>query len=266
MPVKPKLEKARSVELRKQLRSDKPVQKTTTAPKSAAAKPAKAAAAKAESAKPAPVKAEAPKPAKSAAPVKTAAKPAPAKAAPATNGSAAPAASRKAPEPVAVAAVVRRAPLSAAAKAAIRAKSQVPETEAVHAVVENIQPSVDGGRFAIKAIPGEVIDPRTDIERLAATIALAQQRLADHQRIVRRDESADREAIDRRRCDDRKITHAGQRQLQGTRNRRRAERQHVHLGAELLELFLMGDAEVLFLVNDEQAEVLELDGLAGPKH
>ena len=34
------------------------------------------------------------------------------------------------------------------------------------------------------------------------------------------------------------------------------------LGAKLLELFLMGDAEVLLLVNDDEAEVLELHALA----
>ena len=36
----------------------------------------------------------------------------------------------------------------------------------------------------------------------------------------------------------------------------------MHLGAQLLDLFLVADAEVLLLVDDEQAEVLELDRLA----
>jgi hypothetical protein len=36
----------------------------------------------------------------------------------------------------------------------------------------------------------------------------------------------------------------------------------MHLGAELLELLLMGDAEMLLLVDDNQAEVPELHGLA----
>ena len=86
---------------------------------------------------------------------------------------------------------------------------------------------------------GEIVDARHHIERLAAAIALAQQRLADHQRIVRRDEGADREAIDRRRGDDREIAHAGQRQLQRARDRRRAQRQHMHLGAQLLQPLLV---------------------------
>ena len=36
----------------------------------------------------------------------------------------------------------------------------------------------------------------------------------------------------------------------------------MHLGAQLLELFLVGDAEMLLLVDDQQAEVAEFDGLA----
>ena len=34
------------------------------------------------------------------------------------------------------------------------------------------------------------------------------------------------------------------------------------LGAHLLQLFLVGNAEVLLLVDDDETEVLELDGLA----
>ena len=46
------------------------------------------------------------------------------------------------------------------------------------------------------------------------------------------------------------------------RDRRRGQREHMHLGAQLLELFLVRDAEMLLLVDDDQAEILELDGLA----
>ena len=110
--------------------------------------------------------------------------------------------------------------------------------------------------------PGEVLDARADVERLAAAIALAQQRLAHHQRIERRHEGAHREAVDRRRRDDREIAHAGQCELQRARDRRRGQRQHMHLGAQLLELLLVRDAEMLLLVDDQQREVPELDALA----
>ena len=109
---------------------------------------------------------------------------------------------------------------------------------------------------------GEILDARTNVKRLPATIALAQQRLAHHDRIERRDEGADREPVDRRGGDDRHVAHAGERELQRARDRRRGQRQHVDLGAHLLELFFVGDAEMLLLVDDDEAEVLELDGLA----
>ncbi len=109
---------------------------------------------------------------------------------------------------------------------------------------------------------GEILDARTDVKRLPAAIALAQQRFAHHDRIERRDEGADRKAIDRRGGDDRHVAHAGERELQRARDRRRGQRQHVDLGAHLLELFLVRDAEMLLLVDDDEAEVLELDGLA----
>ncbi len=46
------------------------------------------------------------------------------------------------------------------------------------------------------------------------------------------------------------------------RDRRRGERQHMHFGAQLLELFLMRDAEMLLLVDHDQSEILELDRFA----
>ena len=96
---------------------------------------------------------------------------------------------------------------------------------------------------------GEVLDARRDVERLPAAVSLAQQRLAHHDRIERRHEGAHREAVDRRRGDDREIAHAGERELQGARDRRRGQREHMHLGAQRLELLLVGDAEVLLLVD-----------------
>ena len=36
----------------------------------------------------------------------------------------------------------------------------------------------------------------------------------------------------------------------------------MHLGAELFQLLLVGDAEMLLLVDDDKADILELDGLS----
>ena len=105
----------------------------------------------------------------------------------------------------------------------------------------------------------QIGDARHDVEALAAAIALAQQRLADDQRVERRDEGAHRHAVDRRRGDQRQLAHAGQRQLQRARDRRRRQRQHMHVALQLLQPLLVLDAEMLLLVDDQQAEILERD-------
>ena len=40
------------------------------------------------------------------------------------------------------------------------------------------------------------------------------------------------------------------------------KRQHMHFGAQLLQPLLVADAEMLLLVDDDEAEVLEAHGLA----
>lgn len=42
-------------------------------------------------------------------------------------------------------------------------------------------------------------------------------------------------------------------------DRRCRQREHIHVFAHFLERFLVPDAEPLFLVHDEQTEILELD-------
>ena len=56
------------------------------------------------------------------------------------------------------------------------------------------------------------------------------------------------------------VPDAGQRHVQRPGNGRSGERQHVHALGKLLQPLLMGDAEALLLVHDEQAQILELDG------
>ena len=116
-------------------------------------------------------------------------------------------------------------------------------------------------RAARSATAAQVLDARADIEALAAAILLAQHRLADRDAVERRHEGAHRQAIDRRRGDQAHVAHAGQRQLQGARDRRRGQRQHMDVGAQLLQPLLVRDAEMLLLVDDQQAEILELDAL-----
>ena len=104
----------------------------------------------------------------------------------------------------------------------------------------------------------DVLDARADVEALATAIALAQKGLADGQGVEGRNEASHREAIDRRGRDDRELAHAREGELQGARNGRRREGENMHLGAQLLQTLLMSDAEMLLLVDDDEAEPLEL--------
>ena len=67
----------------------------------------------------------------------------------------------------------------------------------------------------------------------------------------------------RRRC----LHHAHvscphQRKLQGARNGRGTHGECVHIGLHLAQFFFHGHAKLLFLVNDEQSQILEFHRLA----
>ena len=124
--------------------------------------------------------------------------------------------------------------------------------------------SMRDGEFGFRHIlpqPGggvvEVFETRADEKALAAAKTLAEKGLADDEIVEGRDKSAHGEAIDRRRGDDRQFAHPRQRQLQGARDRRGGQGQHMDGGAQFLELFLVADAEMLLLVDDDQPEILE---------
>ena len=95
-------------------------------------------------------------------------------------------------------------------------------------------------------------------EDLAAARDLALDRFAQHVVVPARDEGADGAPVQRRRGDQRQITQAADRHLQRARDRRGAQREHVDLGAQLLDALLVGHAEALLFVHDQQAELLEV--------
>ncbi len=106
---------------------------------------------------------------------------------------------------------------------------------------------------------GQVGDARGDKERLPAAIMLAQQRLAEHDRIPRHDIGPHRQPVDRRGLDDRQLAQPAHRHLQRAGDGGGGERQDVDIGPERFQPFLVGNAEPLFLVDDDETEPLELD-------
>ena len=98
---------------------------------------------------------------------------------------------------------------------------------------------------------GEILNPRTDIKRLAAAIFLTQQRFTHRDWVERRHECPHCQTVNRRRRYDREVPHSGERQLQGARDRCCGEREDVHFRSQGLQLFLVCDAEMLLLINDQ---------------
>src|SRR5262249_34475345 len=66
-----------------------------------------------------------------------------------------------------------------------------------------------------------------------------------------------RQSVSRRGFDDRKIPEAGERHVQGARDRGGRHSYHIDFFAHLFDAFLVRYAEALFFVNDEQAKVFE---------
>ena len=104
---------------------------------------------------------------------------------------------------------------------------------------------------------GQISNTRTDIKALPAAIMFAQDRLAQDNRIERHDESPHRQPVYGRGRNQRHFAYARQRKLQGARDRRCSQGQHMHIGAQLLEPLFMRNAEMLLFIDNYQAEIFE---------
>ena len=107
----------------------------------------------------------------------------------------------------------------------------------------------------------QVADAGDDVKALPAAVMLAQQSLADGDRVKLGHIGSDRQPIHRRRGDDRQIAHAGQRQLQGARDGGGGQGQHMDFRAHFLQPLFMADAKVLLFVDHHQAQPFEADAL-----
>jgi len=103
------------------------------------------------------------------------------------------------------------------------------------------------------------------VEDLAAAIQLALNRVANQALVIRGDDGLDGEAVLGRCLDRAHVAGARERQVEGTRNGRRAQGEHVDHVAKLFEPFLVHHAKTLLFVDHHQAEVPERDvGLNQP--
>ena len=105
------------------------------------------------------------------------------------------------------------------------------------------------------------LDPVVHEVHLAAAFQLRANRPLDHGRVELEHVGLDRQSILRRRLDDRHVADARKRHVQRARNGRGRHGEHVHSLSHLLDALLVRDAEPLLLVDDEKAEVAELQVL-----
>ena len=122
-----------------------------------------------------------------------------------------------------------------------------------HLAVPDDEPGVGQQPAELLGLRLDRLDPVVDVEDLAAAVELAQDRVADEPGRRLGDAGLDRQPVLRRRLDDAQVADPGERQVERPRDRRRRQRQDVHLAAELLEPLLGRDPEPLLLVDDDQA-------------
>lgn len=116
-----------------------------------------------------------------------------------------------------------------------------------------------GLQFVLHAFDGS--DTIIDEKDLAAPPLFAHDGVTDDAGVVFSDVSLDREAVRRRRFDDRHFPQVDQRHVESPRNRRSTEGQDVDMSGPGLPFFFLGDAETLFFVDDEKAQGLEFNVL-----
>ena len=103
------------------------------------------------------------------------------------------------------------------------------------------------------------LDARHHVEDLPAARELLLDRRLDRAVVAHRDARLDRHAAGGRRGERRHGADAGHAHVHRARDGRGGEGEDVDVGRGLLDLLLLAHAEALLLVDDEQAEVLELD-------
>ena len=111
---------------------------------------------------------------------------------------------------------------------------------------------------------GEVVDgfdAVVDEVDLAAAFELHLDGGADELLVELGDDGLDGHAVFGRRLDDGHVAQADERHVQRARDGRGGHGEHVDLRAHLLQALFVADAEALLFVDDEEAEVLELEVL-----
>ena len=105
---------------------------------------------------------------------------------------------------------------------------------------------------------GQILHPVVHEEHLASARQFLGNCFAQKIGIMAAHEGADGQPVSGWGGDDGDLAYATHRHLQGARDGRGGQGEHVHLRAHLLEPLLVRNPEPLFLVDDEQPQVAEV--------
>ena len=103
------------------------------------------------------------------------------------------------------------------------------------------------------------LDAVVQEERLPSPRRLAGERQPEQLLVVLADVRADRPSTLRRRLDHGDVAEPGQRHVEGSRDRRRRQREDVDLEAQLAKELLLRHPEPLLLVDDDEPQILRDD-------
>ena len=132
------------------------------------------------------------------------------------------------------------------------------EPRLVHLPVRDRDPRFGHQRAHVLGDELDVAHAVVHVEHLTLAQQLAPDRFRGGVVVVLAHVGEDRLAVFGRRVHEREVADAGERQLQRARDRRGGEREHVDVGAHVLDALLVLHAEALLLVDDEQAELRHL--------
>jgi len=128
-----------------------------------------------------------------------------------------------------------------------------------HLAVGNADPGIRHQLANAIGGAGHGVDIVVQVIDLTAAQQLAQNRFLDQRFVMLLDKGFYRQPALRWRGDNGNLAQAGQRHIQGARNRCGGQGQHVALGAHLLQPFLVAHAEAVFFIDNNQAKIAELD-------
>ena len=126
-----------------------------------------------------------------------------------------------------------------------------------HLAVPDHDPGLGHHLVQPKGEGADGFDAIVDEVDLTAALHLVKDGLAHHLFGELADAGLHRLTVARWRLDERDVPQTAHGHVEGARDRRRGHGNHIDLGAQLFEFFLLGDAETLFLVEHDQTEIAE---------